>query len=345
MNRVGILCVALILTGTPLLADPPSGEDLIYDLYLPGGQRVAYAIDFEVRHPGRLELRGEWSPGRVLSLRLEELGTSEAPLRRSGPSPQILALDVENPGDTPRQYKLHIRGLAIRDSATGTLVVRIPQPPLPPAPLLETLPPATPPPVPEFELPEGSPDSWRLFSQATDRFGDAVARDPRGDSCRWQTGMAGFLAHRRDALVSGDLPPSADTLATIQSIVGIVRRVEGLRTSTDPTLVGPAPEPPGRREMWSRIRDRHIALVESELDSLLAALERGHAPELGREPWAYRLVSCVIGCERHFEESVRLGEKRAVNLDLARAQWDRLLEAADVLESLTLLHETSGKPE
>ena len=44
-----------------------------------------------------------------------------------------------------------------------------------------------------------------------------------------------------------------------------------------------------------------------------------------------------MGCQRHFEERVRLGEERATNLDLARSEWDRLLAAAESLAALAEL--------
>ena len=65
--------------------------------------------------------------------------------------------------------------------------------------------------------------------------------------------------------------------------------------------------------------------------------DRGHAPALSKLGWPQRMMSCVMGCQRHFEERVRLGEERATNLDLARSEWDRLLAAAESLAALAEL--------
>lgn len=345
MHRRGTLCAALLLGCLPVCAaTPPSEDDLLYELSLPAGQRVGYAIEFAVTNPGRLEVITEWAGNRVLSFRLEEVGAPQETFQRSGPSPQNLAIEVQNPGDTPRYYRLQISGLAQREGASGTVTVRRPQPLPPPPPRLDELAPAQAPEVRLFPLPAGTPQAWRRFSEAADRFADAVAQDPRGDSCRWQSGLAEYLTRRRDALIAGEPPPTEETLQAITSIVEVVHRVDELRTSTDPTLAGPPPDDPRERRFWSRARAERIRPVESELDSLLAGIERGHAPDLSASAWPFRLVSCVIGSERHFEERVRVGADRAVNFDLVQAQWGRLLEATDLLDFLTRLPHATDRP-
>jgi hypothetical protein len=47
-----------------------------------------------------------------------------------------------------------------------------------------------------------------------------------------------------------------------------------------------------------------------------------------------RLVSCLTACERYFEERIRLGERQATNREIAIAQWERLLAAAEALDDL-----------
>jgi hypothetical protein len=74
--------------------------------------------------------------------------------------------------------------------------------------------------------------------------------------------------------------------------------------------------------------------VEEELGALLHELHRGYAPELEAEPWFSSFLSCLIMCERHFEEEARLGVHRASNGELVRQQWDRVLAAVDALDAL-----------
>jgi len=83
---------------------------------------------------------------------------------------------------------------------------------------------------------------------------------------------------------------------------------------------------------WKNIRP--AAAVEEELGALLHELHRGHAPELEEEPWFSSFLSCLIMCERHFEEQARLGVQRATNRELIHQQWDRVLAAVDALDAL-----------
>jgi len=324
---------AVALFGLLALGVPAAADELRYELPLPAHQQIGYIVDFEAPYAGQLELSVEWEGTRVLSFRLEEVGSDAQPFRLSGPSPQSFSVEVPNPGDIPRPYRLHIRGLASRVGGPGLLVIRRPEAPPEPPPLLEQLPPAAPPPMEWSELPPDTPEPLRRFSIATDRFLDAVQHDPRGDACRWQADLAGFLDRERDAMVAGSRVPSGETRTALDEIVEMVRRVEAMRTSDDPVLAGPPPEEPSELKHWSRVREERIRTVEAELDTLLAAIERGHAPALARQPWPYRFVSCVVGCQRHFEERVRVGKDRAVNRQLVEDQWQRLLEAADLLES------------
>jgi hypothetical protein len=82
------------------------------------------------------------------------------------------------------------------------------------------------------------------------------------------------------------------------------------------------------------VRDPRYAPVQEELDALLHELQRGSAAELGRQPWFSSFLSCLIVCQRHFEEIARLGEERASNTELVRMQWVQVLAAVDALEAL-----------
>jgi hypothetical protein len=70
---------------------------------------------------------------------------------------------------------------------------------------------------------------------------------------------------------------------------------------------------------------------------MLHSIHKGRVPQLEQEPWFGRFVSCLIACENHFEQRGRLGEARALNREVVEEQWERLLLAADALDSLAAL--------
>jgi len=185
--------------------------------------------------------------------------------------------------------------------------------------------------------PAGSPQDWRRFFNASERFrsmlesNDAPAAT---DNCRWQNPLMRFLAASGDALIDDGALPSAATQRVLAQIAEAIGLVEELRTSTDPLLVGPPPDDPQRKEIWLAVRRDRILSLEAQLDQVLEAIQRGHAPELSEHEWLVRLVTCLTACERHFEERLRLGEDQAINRELVRSQWDRLLTAAQALQAL-----------
>jgi len=310
-------------------------SELRYALSIQDNARVGYDLPIQVRHPGMLTVRAEWSGSRVLFFRLERPDGSE--MHRTGSSPLRIDMPVEPEhltGEEP--WKLIIRGLAMRGSGEGTLVVRAPQPPEAPDPgsspsasngeATEARPPRV--------VPHGSPPAWSRFVVATEGFRETLARSDAPDACRWQTPLMTFLDDRTDDLLKQSEAPSRSTREALDGIVKTIRRVEGLRSSDDPLLIGPPPEDPDRRTAWLRLRGEEIRTLEAELDDVSSDLARGHAPELEDEAWPLRLMACITACERHFEERVRLGEGRATNLDLANDQWDRVLAAGRTLAAL-----------
>ena len=115
--------------------------------------------------------------------------------------------------------------------------------------------------------------------------------------------------------------------------------VEGLRSSDDPIVAGPAPEEHGLRRAWLAVRRQRILPLEAELDQLSQVLRKGFAPELQSETWPPRFIGCLMACERHFEQRPRLGEDQAANRLLAHGQWSGFLLAAKALRSLLSVQE------
>ena len=158
----------------------------------------------------------------------------------------------------------------------------------------------------------------------------------QGDACRWQNEMLQFLAAERDRMAAGGEPPAHETREMLGRMAAAIRKVDGLRSTTDPVLSGPPPADRSLHEAWDRMRQDRLEPLEGELDNLLSVIQRDHAPELEEQEWPARLISCVTACERHFEESLVHGPARSVNRDLAEAQWERIVAAAEAMESLTV---------
>lgn len=316
-----------------------------YVLDLPADRMLAYRLEFEVAHPGRFAIDAEWSPARVLVLRLERPG--RRPLRRSGPPPQHLELEVgadEIEPDAP--WTLVINGLPHRQPAAGMLVIELPEP-VPPVRERPDPPAEAPAPAP-WMLPAAqvaglSPEQRRLVD-ATERFRQLVVRATEPDDYRWQQGMLRFLADRRDRATARPGEPIPRTTRTaLERVVDTVRKLDRLRASESRPLDEPVPDDPVRRRAWRAVRDPRYPPVEAELDALLNELHRGHLPELAGMGWFSSFLSCLIVCERHFEERARLGSDRASNGDLVTAQWDRVLAAVEALAALAELHEDADE--
>jgi len=316
---------------------PVAAESLRYALEVPAGRPVDYRLELTVPYPGEITLNAEWSGTRVLSFRLLPPGADAFAVRRSGPSPQVLTVQVEPWQTGDRVWSLSIHGLSGRDGGTGLLTLELPGPPGAPPPVAAPpQPEPAPEPAPALEpIPSGLPPSWERFARSVagmrEGFGDAT----RPDRCRWQDGLLAWAEARLEQLLDSAALPSASVRDALNLAVGAIHDVESLRGSTDPLVAGPPPQDPDQRRVWERMRESRIRPVESALDVALERIRHGLAPELQREDWPSRLISCVMACERHFDERVVLGESRAANLELAREQWERVLMAADLLDALT----------
>lgn len=342
---IALLAVVAVTAVTGLLAPPADAETLRYTVKIPVDQSVRYELPLELRHPGTLEVHAEWTGPRVLALRLDAAGTKTAVARRSGSSPVTMKTELEPEQIGLGPWTLAIHSVAASGGGEGLITIELPRSPQEEAERAVPEPPPPPPPEPDPWMiarrpPTGSPTDWVRFFEDTERFRSLLdnRRDvPEADACRWQTDLMRYLADSRDRLVRHSALPSGPTRRMLQRIADDIRAVEELRTSTDPLIAGPPPQDRKKREVWLRLRQEPIQALEFELDELLLALQRGHAPEIAEEEWTVRLVSCVAACERHFEARIRVGEERATNRELAAAQWSRLLAAGNALRALAAL--------
>ena len=309
---------------------------LLYELPIEDGRRLSYEVEIPARHPGLLSIEAEWTGPRVIAFRLEGPGPAA---RRSGPSPQRLEVQLDRDGiASDKPYRLTIRSLPMRGAGTATLRVFLPDPPLSePLPGADTLPTEDPAPPAVRELPKGSPASWHRLTRSADRFRGAMADRSVPDACRWQTAMLAYADGVRDRLIDGGPMPTKITRKALREIAGSIERVEAQRLTDAPLLSDPQDHSEEDIRSWARLRQRQIQDLEAHLDGVRADLRRGYAPELASEPWPLRLIGCVTACERYFDERALRGPERATNVDLARAQWDRMLAARQVLEALVSL--------
>lgn len=346
---LGLLCAGLTL---PSLAHAAA---LAYTIAVPDGEAATYSLDLDVRHPGPLTVRAEWSGTRKLSLRLVPPTGAAGAVHRAGPSPQRIEATVD--ASSVGTWTLRVHSLAAAGNAAGSIAIELPDQGIPvarPAPALAPPPPAaaqasSPAPRPETwmaarPVPAGAPARVRPFLEATERLRSAIAAGGPGpsDVCQWQLSLLGYLDRKRDALLGDGVRPTESTAKLLARIARAARSVEDLRTSRDPLVVGPAPRETRLRDAWVRLRATRFEPVESELDRVLAMLHRDFAPELSDEPWPARYVSCLTACERFFEERVRVGEAGAHNRELALEQWPTILTAADALAALASVSENAG---
>ncbi len=346
MRRRSLLGIAL----AALAAAAPGEAGAVvhsYRIEVPEGEDSAFEVELRAEHPGVLLVTAEWAGPRILSFRLEGPEGSSVRERRSGPSPQRLLAEVTAEvlagGGS---FRLGIRAPAGRGTAEGTVTVEIPDAPEVAAERERAAePPPPPPPVPDpwtlpAAPPAGASEEVTRIHESTERFRKRVL-DDRGDfafdACAYRQELLRRLAEWRDAAAAGASPLSESSGRYLQRLAAIGDEVEGLRTSTDPLLAGPAPADPLRRKAWLQLRQERIRPLERELDALVEALRGGHAPDLEGETWLARLLACLTACERHFEGRALEEDGEAANADLARAQWDSILTALEALDAVAAL--------
>ena len=110
------------------LNGPANAETLRYTLEIPDRDSVTYLLDLDVRHPGKLIVKAEWSGTRSLSLKLTPPDRAYGVLLRSGPSPQEFEATIAPKGFSPGPWTLKIFALSDRGSGEGSLVIEMPGP-------------------------------------------------------------------------------------------------------------------------------------------------------------------------------------------------------------------------
>jgi hypothetical protein len=343
LGRVAPLLLAVVLAGAA--SGELRAETLRYALDVPDGDSVTYLLDLDVRFPGTLRVRAEWPGPRSLSFKLTPPEQAYGALLRSGPSPQELEATIEPEGFEAGSWQLRIFALAGRGGGKGSLVIELPGPETEMPEKVETgeHPVERPEPEPWMKpfRPAGAVRTdWLPFLEATERYRSELFDDPYRtphDVCQWQAPLMRYFSDRRASLLSDSSVPSEATAKFLDRLASAITSVDRLRTSDDPLVNGPAPGDPALRNAWLKLRTGKIDPVEDELDQLLSLLQRGHVPDLEKQDWPLRLVSCLTACERYFEQRARVGEKRAGNRDLAIAQWPRILSAGRVISTLVEL--------
>ena len=342
-------CARLIVVAAMLLGGSIQASVLRYSLDIRDGEATRYIVEIPVSHPGPLLIDVEWPGSRTLAFRIEGPGRPQVKTRRAGPSPQHLEVEVtEEMIVDGKPWELHIRSLPDRGRAEGILTVTLPSPedPVNPGESLEPAPSA-----PEVDpwarsrtAPVESPAGVAQVFDQVESYRSWVVDEngaPRQDACGWQSDLLRYLAERRDELEENDGGIDEATARYFIRLAHTIRSVDELRSSDDPILAGPAPETELRRRAWETVRRQRIEPLEHELDELGETVRRGYVTDLTGRRWPMRLLGCLTACERYFEQRTRLGEGRAPNADLAQAQWDGILAAADALDALATAEDGS----
>jgi hypothetical protein len=323
-----------------ILSTTISAETKLYSLQIPKNRPANFRLELPVENAGRLTIRAEWSIDRRLALRITPPSMMLGAQKRTGSSPLSMEIEIEPYQLDAGPWTLMIHADTAREGGEALLTVEFPEARAaedPQQPSEQSPPPAPDPWMVPRNAPADIPTAWRRFFESTERFRALLnAADEKSpvDSCRWQDDFMRYLADRRDRLVDNRTYPAESTRTLLLDIADAVGSVEEIRTSREAIVAGPPPDDPLLRLNWLAFRKERFQLLEQQLDEVLQSLRRERAPALVEESWPVRLVSCLTACERYFEERIRLGEKRATSKEIAAAQWERLLAAADALRHL-----------
>ena len=314
-----------------------------YRLALPDNQMVVYSIDLDVEHPGPLVLQAHWEDNRVLSFRLVKPGGKSVAVRRSGPSPLRIEVDVTD-GEAERDgpWKLSVRGLPARGKTTANLTVFFPDSPAllhqkQQATLDAELPPLPDPWREPLALPRGLSPEWARVFRKTEQFRRLVVEEATRDNFGWHDEFLRYLAEHRQQTPGPEGALTLSTRVMFKRIVAGTRKIEELNRSDDPLLVGPAPTDRRHRDTWIMLQNSRLLPLERELGGILDDLQQGHAPELAGDAWCTRFITTVMACQRNLKERTRPDALRTTSVELFAEQWEPVLAAADALESLTEL--------
>ena len=322
----------------PVAFFPTQAKTLEYVLEIQNRVPASYSLEIPVQYPGTLSVEADWDCSRILTFKLTRSGSRPVRIRRSGPSPQLVELDI-GPHDLEAGhfYRLDISSLPAGGEGQGHLRIHLPDSPaVVRQKELNALP-------PEPDLPE--PEWWAVSSTPPDQSSAALLElfkevenyrsmvmtgplDTAPDPCRWQTELLEHLAGLRDRFADGSGTPDEATIRFYRKLAKAVAAVAELRGSDDPILAGPPPENRQDRNTWLRMRRDRIKTMEHEMDILLSMPKDGYVPELEGQEWPSRLVSCLMACERNFEEVGRTGMEHGTNQDLANETWPFIVAAA-----------------
>jgi hypothetical protein len=329
-----ILILAALASASPAVA-----AEFDYTFDVPARQTARYEVPFEVLYPGTLGVEISWDTSRVLSFRVETPGESPTVFRRSGPSPQRFLIEVTDPGDEGELWKLAILGLPSRTATTGQLRISLPDPPGAVEEPVDAAPAVTDDVAPweqPVRTPEGLSRSWdRLFASSEELRALLIDSDePSRDACRWQTPMLQYLTAQRQAHASGGVGLDETTRKMLTRIAEAVREVGTLEHTRDPVLNAPAPRDFSQRRAWQVLRNRRLDPIRRSLDLIFSDLQTGHAPSLGKEEWPARYISCLMACEREFEERTNRSVEEPSPGMLIELEWPRIQAAAEALAAL-----------
>ena len=332
------LSARLVLFFLPLTCPGVRAEVLDVPLTLPSGE-VAYRVPFEVQHPGMVVVDAAWTGARVISFRVEDPAGTAPVVRLSGPSPQRLRVEVlpASLAEGPVQRVLLVRSRDAREAGTGKITVTLPDDPAVVRAREEAAKPKPPPPPPPdpwtvaHAAPAGAtPEMAALFTTVEAYRAHVIAADGERlpDACGWQDDLLRALAQWRDTT---SLDHGAVTL--LEAIAGGVHTVEDLRTTRDPILAGPTPEPGLRQRAWASLREQRLRRLHTDLDVLTERASRGLPPSLAGATWPARMVACLVSGERQIETALA---ERAPDAAPATGpeQHAALLAAADALRAL-----------
>src|SRR6185503_17515643 len=180
-------------------------------------------------------------------------------VRLSGPSPQRIKVEIlpATLVNGPVQRVLLLRSRDAHEPGTGKITLTLPDDPAVVRAREEAAKPKPPPPpppdpwtVPAAASADAPPAVAGVFVTIEIYRGHVIAADGarRPDACGWQDDLLRALAQWRDGV-----PLDANTASLLQAIAGGVRTVEDLRTTRDPILAGPTPEPGLRQRAWASL--------------------------------------------------------------------------------------------
>ena len=349
MRCVPAAVVVTLLCG---IASPARAASMEYALSVDDGLPATFAVPFHADYAGTMTIETSWRGTRLLFFGVDG-ADGVAIAHRSGPSPQRLDIAVDavrlaRGGD----FKLTIKALPSRGALDGTVRITVPDSPEVVAQREALLhpPPPPPPPSPAWTLPARAPAGAAAavndVFEAVETYRSAVtAESARSDDCAWQELFLRYAAGVRDRLGAGGAAADTPSLRYFALLSTAVRQVDGLRASNDPVLAGPVPSDRLERRDWLIARSEQIRPIERRLDQLGELLRGGHAPALESEVWIPRFVACLTGCERYFDERVRLADDDAApSAALAEAQWSRILAAARVFDTLAAFRSEPEAP-